>query len=149
MKRIVYIGNKPIKADNVAGTGLTWIRGEVQEVQDDKKAAKLLEYPTVWRDSDQPFELQPEIKAVKDAPKPAVSFIPQGGEEVFHNWEPISVVVSGEVFKKLSDKELIAVFMTPVDADAYVVYKKKREEAMRNLANARATKKAKDEKKAA
>ena len=149
MKKIVYIGNKPIKADNVAATGITWTRGQTHEVQDDKKAEKLLEYPTVWQDADQPYDLQPEVALAKEPKKPAVSFIPQGGSEVFHNWEPITVFVDADVFKRLSAKELIAIFMTTEDADAYEVHKKKRDEAVRNMANARAARKAKAGQKAA
>jgi hypothetical protein len=51
MARIVYIGNKEVKGDNVAQTGLTWTKGQVHEVSDEKKVAKLLEHNLIWRDA--------------------------------------------------------------------------------------------------
>jgi hypothetical protein len=47
MKRVRYIGRKPLKADTVARTGLTWTPGQVRDV-DDAPAARLLGYPSVW-----------------------------------------------------------------------------------------------------
>lgn len=124
MRKIVYIGNKPQKSDNVAGTGLSWTPGQTHEVEDDKKAEKLLEHTSVWADASKPFEVRKPL-AVADAPPPAqVKIIPQGGEEVSVFWEPIVIPVPGHIFKKLQDKELQAVFMSPVDADAFADWKK-------------------------
>lgn len=49
MKNIQYIGNKPQKQDNVAGSGTIWTgNGDIQPVTD-AVAAKLLEHPGVWK----------------------------------------------------------------------------------------------------
>lgn len=49
MIKIQYIGHKPYKTDNVAGTATVWEgRGDVQEVPDDA-APKLLRFPGVWQ----------------------------------------------------------------------------------------------------
>ncbi len=46
--QVQYIGNKPLKTDNVAGTGLVWNgHGDVQDVPE-AAAAKLLRHPDVW-----------------------------------------------------------------------------------------------------
>ena len=134
--KIVYIGNKEVKADNIAATGLTWTKGEIHEVSDEKKALKLLEHPLIWRDADKPYELIPELKAVD--PSPRVNLIPQGGENVSPYWEPVTIVVTVEVFKKMQDKSLIAVFMSNEDADAFEKYKAK----CVTMAKARESKKA-------
>ena len=84
---------------------------------DEKKVALLLKHPLIWQDADKPYELLPELKAV--IPEPRVSFIPQG--ETFY--EPVVIPVPGEVFKKLLVKELLAVFMTNEDADAFSRWK--------------------------
>lgn len=52
MKKVKYIGTKPVKHDNVAGTGLTWRPDEVIEIADDGKADKLLQHKTVWVDAE-------------------------------------------------------------------------------------------------
>lgn len=46
--RISYIGDKPSKVDNVAGTGLTWTPGQVHEVENLEAARKLLAHSGVW-----------------------------------------------------------------------------------------------------
>jgi hypothetical protein len=45
---IVYVGGKPSKADNVAGTGLVWSPGQSHEVADPLACAKLLRHTGVW-----------------------------------------------------------------------------------------------------
>jgi hypothetical protein len=51
MTRIRYIGPKPQKSDNVAGTGTTWAgAGDVQEVPA-AAALVLLKFSTVWEDA--------------------------------------------------------------------------------------------------
>ena len=48
MPKIKYIGKKPTKQDNVAGTGKTWNgAGDVQEVSD-LAAERLLKHPDVF-----------------------------------------------------------------------------------------------------
>lgn len=47
MKLVQYIGNKLMKTDNIARTGLVWTQGQVHPVTDES-AAKLLAYPSVW-----------------------------------------------------------------------------------------------------
>lgn len=46
--RIAYIGLKPTKTDNVAGTGLTWVAGQEHEVANLGACAKLLRHADVW-----------------------------------------------------------------------------------------------------
>lgn len=129
MKKIVYIGHKEIKADNVAQTGVVWTRGQVQEIVDDKKAEVLLKHPLIWKDADgkKPEEIQelllPELAAV--APEPRVSIIPQGDTSPY--WEPVVVPVPADVFTKLQTKDLVAVFMTSEDADAFAEWKLERD----------------------
>ncbi len=49
MIKIQYIGHKPHKTDNVAGTATVWEgHGDVQGVPDDA-APKLLRFPGVWQ----------------------------------------------------------------------------------------------------
>lgn len=120
MKRIVYIGSKEQKGDNVAGTGLVWTRGEIKEVLDDKKAELLLKHTRVWADADTKYEMQPEISLV-EKPEPKVSIIPT--EDVSPFWEPVVIPVPPEVFAKLQTKDLVAVFMSNADADAFAVWK--------------------------
>lgn len=51
MIRVEYIGLKPIKTDNVAGTATVWHgAGDVQEVKPEVWA-KLRPYDTVWREA--------------------------------------------------------------------------------------------------
>lgn len=119
--RVVYIGLKDLKADNVAATGLVWKRGEVLEVTDEKKAAKLMDHPLIWRDADKPYEMLAELKVVT-APEPRVNLIAEG-KDASPFWEPVIIPVPTEVFKRLQDKSLIAVFMTASDADAFAEWK--------------------------
>lgn len=127
--KIVYVGLKEIKADNVAGTGLTWTRGEVHEVADEKKCAKLLEHSMIWANASGKSE--PEIASMLiPAPKvvdpsPRVSFVPQDATSPY--WEPVVIVIPGEVFDRLQKQEIQAVFMTPADADAYADWKLEKE----------------------
>jgi hypothetical protein len=130
MMRIVYVGFKEMKADNVAGTGLVWSRGEIHEVEEEAKVAKLLAHPLIWRDADQPYELMPVPVAVK--PEPRVSIIPVDNQAPY--WEPIVQTVPGDVFDRLQKKELVSVFMTAEDADAFADWKLKQEKALSDTA---------------
>ena len=66
MTKIRYIGAKPVKHDNVADTGLSWHgAGDVQEVVDPAKAAKLLAHSLIWEEAGE----QPKPKADPDASK--------------------------------------------------------------------------------
>jgi len=127
--QVAYIGTKEIKADNVAQTGFIWKRGEVHEVADEKKALKLIEHSLVWANvtGKSPEQiaamLLPELKAVP--PEPRVSFIPQDPATPY--WEPVVVVVPEEIFNKMQSKELVAVFMSPEDADAFGEWKLERD----------------------
>lgn len=117
--RIVYVGLKDMKADNVAGTGLVWTRGQIHEVEDEAKANKLLFHPLIWQDADKEYHLTPEPKAVPAEPR--VSIIPTGNVSPY--WEPVVIPIAGDVFERLQKKELVAVFMTSEDADAYANWK--------------------------
>lgn len=121
--RIVYIGTKEMKGDNIAQTGLTWVRGQVQEVADEKKAAKLLEHPLIWANADAEYEMIPELKAVD--PKPRANFVPSNATLPY--WEPVVIEVPEDVFARLRDKELVAVFMTGKDADEFADWKMERD----------------------
>jgi hypothetical protein len=51
MALIEYVGAKPSKPDNVAGTGIVWHGpGDVQEVPDPAACALLLRHREVWRE---------------------------------------------------------------------------------------------------
>jgi len=117
--RIVYVGLKELKADNIAGTGLVWKRGEIHEIEDEAKAEKLLGHHLIWQNADSKYELLPEPSVVK--PEPRVSVIPVDASSPY--WEPIVVTVPGDVFDRIQKKELVAVFMAPGDADAYADWK--------------------------
>ena len=119
LTKIVYVGLKEQKGDNVAGTGLVWKRGEIHEVEDEAKAAKLLAHPLIWQDADSKYELLPEPALVK--PEPRVSIIPTG--EVSPFWEPIVIPVPADVFARLQKKELVSIFMTSEDADVFAEWK--------------------------
>ena len=123
MKRVVYIGTKPLKADNVAKTGITWARGEVQEIENEEQAMKLLEHPHVWADADKDYKLIDIEPTEQVAPEPRVMIVPQGGTEVSPYWDPVTIVVPPEIFTSLQEKETIAVFMKPAEADAYQAWK--------------------------
>ena len=122
MRKIVYIGSKAAKFDNVAKTGLSWTRGQVQEVEDDLKAEMLLGHPHVWQAAEKEYKLAPEIAAVPE-PEPRVNIVPQGGEETTIYWDPIVVAVTGDVFKRIQANELQAVFMSPADAQLFSEWK--------------------------
>jgi len=127
-KNIVYIGNRDLKEDNVAATGLVWKRGEKHQVEDEKKAAMLLAHPTVWADADKPFELlpvAPEPTPLQPS-EPTVQVVPQGGGKVDLHWEPIVFTVPAETFDKVRDKELELVFMSPEDAETFKEWKANR-----------------------
>lgn len=119
MFKIVYVGLKEQKGDNVAGTGLVWTRGQIHEVEDEDKAAKLLAHPLIWADASQNYELVPQPKAVK--PEPRVSFVPSDATGPY--WDPIVIPIPAEVFARLQKKELVSTFMTPADADAFAAWK--------------------------
>lgn len=121
--KIVYVGTKPQKGDNVAQTGLVWTRGQIHEVADEKKAAKLLEHPLSWADAEKDYNLVPELKAVD--PTPRVNVIPANAVSPF--WEPVVVTVPEDVFIGMRDKKLVAVFMTSEDADAFAEWKLERD----------------------
>lgn len=90
MALIEYIGRKPKKEDNIAGTGTWWLgQGDVQEIADPVAAAKLLAYDTVWRRAAEPEGRKgipkppdPGTSARKaDAPQP-LKLVGANGEEV-------------------------------------------------------------------
>ena len=119
MFKIVYVGLKEQKADNIAGTGLVWTRGEVHEIDDEAKAAKLLAHPLIWQDASQKYELIPEPAVVK--PEPRISIIPANQDSPY--WDPIVSVVPADTFARIQKKELVTVFMTAEDADAFADWK--------------------------
>lgn len=45
--QVMYVGKKEHKHDNVANTGLTWLKGETKTVSAEA-AAKLLKHPDIW-----------------------------------------------------------------------------------------------------
>ena len=57
---IKYIGEKALKHDNVADTGLAWTQGQVHEVED-AKAARLLRHAYVWAKETPPLP-DPSVK---------------------------------------------------------------------------------------
>lgn len=130
--KVLYIGHKSIKTDNIAATGLTWQRGEVHEVADEKKAAKLIEHKTIWADATGKSDVEiadmllPALKAV--APEPVVRVIPEGDAFM----DAFVMVVPVEILRELHSKNLTAVFMKPVDADAFAEWKLERDTAPKN-----------------
>jgi hypothetical protein len=133
MRKIVYIGSKAVKADNVAGTGMIWTRGETKDVVDDTKAELLLKHSGVWADANKPFELAPivgladVVQAPTPEPEPKVEFMANAGD-LGRTFKPVTIVVKPDEFQKLRDKEWIAVFMSPTEADAYALWKKMEED---------------------
>src|SRR5260221_9619778 len=111
-KKIVYIGPRDIKEDNVAGTSLVWTHGQVHEVEDEKKAALLLAHSTVWADADKPYKVSPMVHAEPAKSEPSVHIVPQGGEKVDLHWHPIVVPTDGDTYNRLRDKELDVFFLT-------------------------------------
>lgn len=147
-KTIVYVGNRDIKEDNIAQTGLIWARGEKHTVEDEKKAAMLLAHPEVWADADKPYELRPcAVEPIgQAAPVPRVQLMPQGGAEASPFWEPITFSIPAETFDQVRDKALEVVFMSPDDAELFKAWKADR--AVKS-AQAERMRSAKAEKKAA
>jgi hypothetical protein len=76
MQKIRYIGTKPRKEDNVAGTGVVWNgRNDVQEVPE-HAVPKLLAHPNVWElDTGKPAKAPPKAALAEvtppASPKPA------------------------------------------------------------------------------
>lgn len=122
MKRIVYIGNKPLKVDNVAKTGLTWTRGDIHEVEDEP-ADILLSHPTIWADASAEYSLMPELNVVS-LPEPKVVLRDQ--DTTMDNY---ILDVPSALLKKLHSKELIPIFMSPEDADDFEMWKLDRDTA--------------------
>lgn len=124
MKKIVYVGNKELKGDNISQTGLVWMRGQVHQVDDDVKAAKLLEHTLIWQDAtgksaaEVEQMLLPPIQAV--APEPIVRVVPDDDPLL----DAFVIPVPGEVLKQLHAKTLIPVFMSETDADGFAAWKK-------------------------
>jgi hypothetical protein len=117
--KIVYIGLKDIKADNVAGTGLFWKRGDIHEVADPAKAAKLLEHKLIWANADEKYEMIPEPTIIPSVPR--VQFFPAKSDAPY--WEPIILTVSPETFEKLRAKELTAIFVEQGEVDEFAEWK--------------------------
>lgn len=64
MVKVQYVGSKPMKIDNIAGTGLVWNgNGDVQEV-DEQVWAKLSQHPSVWVKAPEPAK-EPRYAIVK------------------------------------------------------------------------------------
>lgn len=122
--RIVYLGTKEVKGDNVAKTGLVWSRGQILEVEEPEKAAKLLEYPEIWADAEKDYTLAEPPKPREQNPQ--VNVIPQDATSPY--WEPVVIPIPGDVFKQVQEKSLIPVFMTPEDADAFSAWKRERDD---------------------
>jgi hypothetical protein len=118
---IIYVGLKNLKGDNIAGTGLTWARGQIHKVEDEKKAALLLKHDLVWRDATGKSEEETQAMLIQPPaevpPEPRVSILSEGNRAAFA--DPFIIVVPDEVFLKLRVNELTAVFMTDDQADAF------------------------------
>lgn len=118
---IVYVGLKDLKGDNLAGTGLTWARGQIHKVEDEKKCALLLKHDLIWRNAT--GKSPEEVKAMliqppaEVPPEPRVSIISEGNRAAFA--DPFIIVVPDDVFQKLRVNELTAVFMSDDQADAF------------------------------
>lgn len=121
MIKVVYVGLKEVKSDNVAQTGLIWTRGQVHEIADDAKAAKLLEHPLIWKDASKAYEMLKEFTPVD--PSPRINVIPDGMPTEGVYWDPFVIPVPAAVFDGVRNGSLQAVFMAPADADAYAAWK--------------------------
>lgn len=78
MTKIRYIGLKPSKADNVAGTGVRWSgQGDVQEVPE-RAVPYLLQHPAVWGLASDDYDAPRKI----DAPAAVEPPVP-GAEQRF------------------------------------------------------------------
>ncbi len=72
MIEIQYIGNKKLKRDTVAGTGMVWRPGQVLPV-DDKAAVQLLQFPSIWAEpvaEEEVSENQGDLLAPEPEPEP-------------------------------------------------------------------------------
>ena len=118
--KVVYIGRKDVKADNVAGTGLIWTRGQIHEVEDEAKAAKLLEHALTWKDAGKKYELAKELAPVD--PVPRINVVPENMDPNLY-WEPFVIPVSATVFNALRENKVEAVFMTPEAIREYDAWK--------------------------
>lgn len=119
--KIVYVGRKSQKGDNVAQTGLIWTPGQIHDVSDEKKALKLLEHKLVWADADKPYDMVPELVAISQGGFPMIEIIPAG--ETGPVWEPVKLTVDKDVFEKVRAEELLVLFVTPENADAFAKWK--------------------------
>lgn len=73
--KVKYVGLKPVKEDNVAGTGITWFgQGDVQEVPL-TAWTKMAKHPDVWARADLP---EGEAAAAPNGKNPPRSFILKG-----------------------------------------------------------------------
>lgn len=118
--KIVYVGTKPQKADNVAETKLIWTPGQIHEVADDLKAAKLLTYQDIWADADKPYKVRDPSEAPKPLP-PAVTVTVPGARFVIGKTD--------EEIREIAAERLIPVFMTKADAEAFELWKLDRDTA--------------------
>lgn len=142
-KKIVYIGPRDIKEDNIAGTGLIWTHGETHEVADEKKAAMLLAHDTVWADAEKPHKIANMVHAEPVKSEPSIHIVPQGGEKLDLHWQPIIVATDSETFSRVRDKELDVFFMTPEDAQGFKAYKAEHEKRVAQAEKMRDAKAAK------
>ncbi len=132
MKKILYIGLKQVKNDNVAETKLVWTRGAVVEVHDDTKAAKLCEHTDIWRDvtGKSPAEIKAMLRPIPlptlaEAPKPRVQVQPHGGsDDASPFWDPIVVTVDAKLFADLQDGKCDVMIVTKEDIKLFERWKK-------------------------
>lgn len=70
--RVAYVGQKPSKHDNIAGTGLSWAPGEAHTVSD-AVGQMLCKFPTIWCDVTPPaVPAMPVTAPVTIKPPPPV-----------------------------------------------------------------------------
>ena len=112
--KVVYIGLKPQKGDNVAGTQLVWAPGQVHEIADEKIAAKLVEHADIWADAAKPYKLLEQGDPSR-APLPSVTITVPGAKFIVE--EP------PEVLSGIAQGALIAVFMTKEDRALFEEWK--------------------------
>lgn len=92
--RIKYVGNKPSKEDNVAGTGLRWTPGQVHEVASLEACAKLVVHSGVWViDQETPAPCAPP----PPAPAPALEQAPEARQEADHKAAPTPAAAPAEL----------------------------------------------------
>ena len=118
MRKVAYIGLKPTKSDNVAGTGLTWQRGQVHDIVDDAKAAKLLEHKNVWVDGSDETKIV-LLQAPEPVALPAQVVFTTGRTDQ----APIIETVDDQVYAMLQTKALVPVFMSVEDYDQFRAWK--------------------------